>query len=158
MLVGLECQQRVGKVHGVRGGNIDDVDVRVLDQLLVRAVGGNLAGVRALHILEEGPRPRLGRRGGDRGDRVLHVGDAAGGRVEEEVLDKGLGNAAGGEDAPLALKDGHGVAKQSWWRWCWWRGTPEKMAPKGREWLRMRQRRQAMGGVDVRTRHVAQLG
>lgn len=78
---------------GVWGGDVDDVNVGVLDELLVRAVrfggGGALAG------LEEIGGTGRGRGGGCGRDSVGDVGDLARGRVEHQVFGEFLCNAAG---------------------------------------------------------------
>ena len=81
-------------VVGVWGGDVDDVDVGVLDEFFVRAVG--FGGGRALAGLKEVSGAGGGRGGGCGGDGVSDVADLAGGRVEHQVFGEFLCYAAGG--------------------------------------------------------------
>ena len=69
---------------GVRGGDVDDVDVWVFDQFFVGAIGsggrGAFAGFEELFGAGGGG-------GGGRGsDGVFYIRDGAGGRVDDEVF------------------------------------------------------------------------
>nr|POE89848.1 hypothetical protein CFP56_20317 [Quercus suber] len=94
VLARFEAEPHVLVVVRVRGRDVDDVDVGVLDELFIAAVG--FGGVRSSHFLQEcsGPIAGGGGCGGD--DRVFDVFDVAGFRVGPEVASKGLGNATGG--------------------------------------------------------------
>lgn len=113
----------------MRGGDVDNVDVGILDELLVRAIGLRVGG--AARLLEELLGARPGRRRGGSDDGVLDVLDAARGGVDQQVFgaarplvgalesaraggvagySQGDGDAAGGQDAPAdCLGRGHGA-------------------------------------------------
>ena len=75
-----EAEHGVLVVVGVRGGDVDDVDVGVFHELVIGAVGGGRGG--AVAGLEEFAGAVGGGGGGCGGDGVLDVVDVAGGRVE----------------------------------------------------------------------------
>lgn len=88
-----EAEHGVLEVVGVWGGDVDDVDVGVLDEFVVGAVrfggGGALAG------LEEVGGAGGGCGGGCGGDGVGDVGDLASGGIQHQIFGEFLCNAAG---------------------------------------------------------------
>ena len=79
-----EGQHAVLVVVGVRGGDVDDVDVGVRDEFGVGAVCGG--GVGDSVGFDEFLRAGGGAGRGDGGDGVRDVGDGAGGGVDQEVF------------------------------------------------------------------------
>ena len=75
-----EAQHSILVVVGVRGGDVDDVDVWVFDELFIRAVSGR--GGRAFACVEELFGAGGGRRGGGRSDGMFYIRDGPGGGVD----------------------------------------------------------------------------
>ena len=94
MFAGVEGQHAVLVVVGVRGGDVDDIDGFVGDEVGVGAVGGGGVGGGDGEGGDEGLGAGEGGGGCDGGDGVGDVVDGAGGGGEEEVPDKGFGDAA----------------------------------------------------------------
>jgi hypothetical protein len=88
VLAGVECQQRRGRVRGMRGRDVDDVDVGIGDERLPGAVG-----VRDVMLSRErlGPLLRAAADADDPQARRL------------QVLGEGPGDAARREDAPTEI-------------------------------------------------------
>lgn len=80
MLASFEGEARMLVVVGMRGGNVDDVDVWVGDEVRVGAVGG--CSFRGAYFFEEGLGPRQGGGGGGSDDFVADVGGVASGGVD----------------------------------------------------------------------------
>jgi hypothetical protein len=70
----------------VRGCNVDDIDIGVVDKLCVRAVC--LSGARCLHLFQEsrGSASGRGRRSGS--NDMLDIMDIANSWVREEIFGK----------------------------------------------------------------------
>lgn len=91
VFAGLEGKHGVLEVVAVRGGDVDDVDVGVGDELGVGAVG--LCGARAVDLFDEagGAVAGAGRRDGD--DFVANVADFTDSGVAEEITAEGCEQA-----------------------------------------------------------------
>lgn len=96
MLVVFETQHGVLIVVRMGGGDVDDVDVGVLDEFRVGAVGFGVGGGGDVAFFEEVAGAGGGTAGGGGGDGVLDVVNVAGGWGDEEVEGEGFGYAAGG--------------------------------------------------------------
>ena len=110
VLAGPDRQQRVLEVLAVRGGDVDDVDVRVGDKILVGAVGTHrpvLAGVRTAVRLDEGlGTAQVSRTDGD--DLLLGAPVLA----DLEGVDHLARDPPGTEDAPAQAGDGRGIGSR----------------------------------------------
>ena len=83
ILASLECEHGVLEVVAVGGGNVDDVDIGVRDELSVRAVG--LGGRGPLDLFDEAGGAVGGARRGNGGNLVADVVDVADGGVAEQI-------------------------------------------------------------------------
>lgn len=83
VLASLESEHGILEVVAVRGGDVDDVDVGVGDELGVGTVG--LGGRGTLDLLDEAGSTVGRARGGDGDNLVADIVDVADGRVAEQV-------------------------------------------------------------------------
>ena len=98
-----EAEHDVLEVVGVRGGDVDDVDIWVFDEFFVGAVGCTW-GVDTLlafdHLRDELFGAGFAGGAGDAGDEVDDVGCVSGCGVDENVFDERSGDEASRHYAP----------------------------------------------------------
>ena len=115
VFAGLQTEHHILVMVRVRSGDIDDVDVRIRNELLVRAISLCTAG-RA-DVLEEllGTVGAGGRGGGN--DRVNDVGYAPGLGIDQKILGESLSDTTGGCEVETG---GQIDVLMSWWgnRWA----------------------------------------